>query len=46
MWRHEDLILGALNQNRFGTPIDSIEQLGTEAAAAAEPVPAHGASAR
>jgi acyl-CoA synthetase (AMP-forming)/AMP-acid ligase II len=32
MWRNEDLILGALNQNRFGLPIDSIEQLGTEAA--------------
>ena len=34
MWRHEDLILGALNQNRFGAPIDDVEQLGTEAAAA------------
>jgi acyl-CoA synthetase (AMP-forming)/AMP-acid ligase II len=35
MWRNEDLILGALNSNRQGRPIERVEQLGEEAAAAA-----------
>ncbi len=35
MWRNEDLVLGALNVNRGNRPIDSVQQLGEEAAAAA-----------
>lgn len=34
MWRHGDIIPGALNASRGGRPIDSVEQLGEEAAAA------------
>jgi 3-oxocholest-4-en-26-oate---CoA ligase len=34
MWRHEDLIMGALNASRGNRPIETVEQLGTEAAAA------------
>lgn len=33
MWRHEDLIFGALNASRFDLPVDSPEQFATEAAA-------------
>ncbi len=32
MWRQEDIILGASNALRGGRPIESVEQLGTEAA--------------
>ena len=38
MWRHEDMILAALNASRFGAPIDSVEQLGAEAAANESPM--------
>ena len=34
MWRNEDVILGAMNANRMGRPLDRVEQLGEEAAAA------------
>lgn len=34
IWRHEDIILGAMNAGRGGRPIERIEQLGEEAAAA------------
>jgi 3-oxocholest-4-en-26-oate---CoA ligase len=34
MWRNDDIILGAMNANRQGRPIDRVEQLGEEAAAA------------
>lgn len=34
MWRNEDIILGALNAGRRNAPIDSVAQLGEEAAAA------------
>jgi len=33
MWRHEDLIFGAMNASRFDLPVDSPEQFATEAAA-------------
>lgn len=33
MWRHEDVILGAMNSARANRPIERIEQLGEEAAA-------------
>lgn len=33
VWRQEDLIRGALNALRYGAPLDSVEQLGAEAAA-------------
>ncbi len=33
VWRQEDLIRGALNAQRLGAPLDSVEQLGAEAAA-------------
>jgi acyl-CoA synthetase (AMP-forming)/AMP-acid ligase II len=32
MWRHEDIILGAMNALRMGAPIERVEQLGDEAA--------------
>lgn len=35
MWRNEDVILGAMNANRENRPIETVEQLGDEAAAAA-----------
>ena len=35
MWRHADILLGALNSGRGNRPIDRVEQLGEEAAAAA-----------
>ena len=35
MWRHEDILLAALNSGRAGRPIERPEQLGEEAAAAA-----------
>ncbi|MEY3796004.1 MAG: hypothetical protein RLZZ170_18, partial [Actinomycetota bacterium] len=35
MWRHEDVILGAMNSARANRPIDRIEQLGEEAVASA-----------
>jgi len=35
MWRHEDVILGAMNSARANRPIDRIEQLGEEAAVSA-----------
>jgi len=38
MWRHEDLIFGALNASRFGLPADSPDQLATEAAANPNPL--------
>lgn len=38
VWRNEDLILAALNAARFGAPIDSVEQLATEAAANETPM--------
>ncbi|GAA4685324.1 AMP-binding protein [Nocardioides nanhaiensis] len=38
VWRQEDLILAALNAGRFGAPLDSVEQLGTEAAAQETPM--------
>jgi acyl-CoA synthetase (AMP-forming)/AMP-acid ligase II len=34
VWRHEDIILGALNAGRGNRPIERVEQLGEEAAAA------------
>ena len=33
MWRHEDVILGAMNSGRGNRPIERVEQLGEEAAA-------------
>lgn len=38
MWRQEDLIRGALNALRYGAPLDSVEQLGAEAAANESPM--------
>ena len=38
MWRNEDIIRAALNAGRFGAPIDSVEQLGAEAAANETPM--------
>ena len=38
MWRHDDIIRAALNASRFGAPIDSVEQLGVEAAANETPM--------
>ena len=38
MWRHDDIIRAALNASRFGAPIDSVEQLGAEAAANETPM--------
>ncbi len=35
MWRHEDIVLAALNAGRGGRPIERPEQLGEEAAASA-----------
>lgn len=35
MWRHEDILFGAMNSGRGGRPADSPEQLGEEAKAAA-----------
>jgi 3-oxocholest-4-en-26-oate---CoA ligase len=34
MWRQEDIVRGAMNASRLGAPLDSVEQLGEEAAAA------------
>ena len=34
MWRHENVILGAMNSARANRPIERVEQLGEEAAAA------------
>jgi acyl-CoA synthetase (AMP-forming)/AMP-acid ligase II len=34
VWRHEDIILGAMNAGRGNRPIDRVEQLGEEAVAA------------
>jgi acyl-CoA synthetase (AMP-forming)/AMP-acid ligase II len=34
MWRQEDIVRGAMNAGRLGAPIDTVEQLGAEAAAA------------
>ena len=33
MWRHEDVVLGAMNSARGNRPIERVEQLGEEAAA-------------
>lgn len=33
LWRHEDIILAAMNSARGNRPVDSVEQLGAEAAA-------------
>ncbi len=38
LWRQEDLILGALNELRYRAPIESVEKLGEEAAANANPL--------
>jgi acyl-CoA synthetase (AMP-forming)/AMP-acid ligase II len=38
MWRHDDVILAALNASRFGAPIESVEKLGEEAAANENPM--------
>ena len=38
VWRQEDLMRAALNAARYGAPMDSIEQLATEAAANENPM--------
>ncbi|QYJ04026.1 AMP-binding protein [Nocardioides panacisoli] len=38
VWRHEDIIRAALNAARYGAPIESVEQLGEEAAANESPM--------
>ncbi|HSV41061.1 MAG TPA: acyl-CoA synthetase [Nocardioidaceae bacterium] len=38
VWRQEDIIRAALNAGRFGAPLESVEQLGAEAAANASPM--------
>jgi acyl-CoA synthetase (AMP-forming)/AMP-acid ligase II len=38
MWRIEDIIRAALNQARYGAPIESVEKLGEEAAANENPM--------
>lgn len=38
MWRHEDLIFGALNASRFGLPAESPQQLADEAVANPNPL--------
>ncbi|MCX6400888.1 MAG: AMP-binding protein [Propionibacteriales bacterium] len=38
VWRNEDLLRAALNAARYGAPLDSIEQLGVEAAANESPM--------
>lgn len=38
IWRNGDLILAALNAARFGAPVESVEQLAAEAAAAETPM--------
>lgn len=38
IWRHEDIILGAMNALRMGAPIERPEQLGEEAAASPFPM--------
>ena len=38
VWRHEDIILAALNAGRFGAPIESVEKLAEEAAANENPM--------
>ncbi len=38
VWRHEDIIRAALNAARYGAPIESVEQLATEAAATEDPM--------
>lgn len=34
VWRQEDIVLGAMNAMRYGRPLDRVEDLGLEAAAA------------
>ncbi len=38
VWRNEDLIKAALNAARYGAPIESVEQLATEAVAVENPM--------
>ncbi|WP_182379711.1 AMP-binding protein [Nocardioides sp. WS12] len=38
VWRNEDLIRAALNAARYGAPLDSVEQLATEAIAVENPM--------
>ncbi|MDX6278886.1 MAG: 3-oxocholest-4-en-26-oate---CoA ligase [Nocardioidaceae bacterium] len=38
VWRQADLMVAALNANRFGAPIESVEQLAAEAAANDNPM--------
>ncbi|GAA1915695.1 AMP-binding protein [Nocardioides marmoribigeumensis] len=38
VWRHADIIRAALNASRLGAPIESVEQLATEAAANQSPM--------
>jgi len=38
VWRNADIIRAALNEVRFGAPIESVEQLAAEAVANAEPM--------
>jgi len=38
VWRHDDLIVAALNAARFGAPIESVEKLAEEAAAVDTPM--------
>ncbi|WP_203338122.1 acyl-CoA synthetase [Nocardioides limicola] len=38
VWRHDDIIRAALNAARYGAPIDSVEQLATEAAGNENPM--------
>ncbi len=38
MWRHGDIVPGALNSYRYGAPIETIEALGEEAAANENPM--------
>jgi acyl-CoA synthetase (AMP-forming)/AMP-acid ligase II len=34
VWRQEDIVLGAMNAMRYGRPLERVEELGSEAAAA------------
>jgi acyl-CoA synthetase (AMP-forming)/AMP-acid ligase II len=38
VWRHDDIMRAALNQSRFGAPIESVEALAAEAAATENPM--------
>jgi acyl-CoA synthetase (AMP-forming)/AMP-acid ligase II len=38
VWRHEDIILAALNAGRFGAPFESVEAVAAEAAGNANPM--------